>query len=267
MKDKVVPMLHVPNVRAAVDWYQNIGFTVLDTYGDDGDGLSFAILSFGSSQIMFNEGGEPSTRFRREVDLYVYTEKVDDLHEKLKGRVEIVEAPHDTFYGMREFIIRDLNRFWITFGQPSSFRMLMTGVSESNLDLVRVALESRNIKPASLTAALVIATEDNKSSQITELLKAAGAVLPPHVEDEVLRCYAGKYKSDQGFEINVSFENERLSAAPGAQRPLTLMALNRHTFRPIAFDNYGTITFNVEGGETTSCVLQHGSIKTLMKRT
>ena len=67
---------------------------------------------------MFNEGGEPSTRFRREVDLYVYTEKVDDLHEKLKGRVEIVEAPHDTFYGMREFIIRDLNRFWITFGQP-----------------------------------------------------------------------------------------------------------------------------------------------------
>ena len=49
MKDKVVPMLHVPNVRAAVDWYQNIGFTVLDTYGDDGDGLSFAILSFGSS--------------------------------------------------------------------------------------------------------------------------------------------------------------------------------------------------------------------------
>jgi hypothetical protein len=30
-----------------------------------------------------------------------------------------VEDPHDTFYGMREFIVRDNNGFWITFGQPS----------------------------------------------------------------------------------------------------------------------------------------------------
>ncbi len=26
--------------------------------------------------------------------------------------------PYDAFYGMREFIIRDCNGFWITFGQP-----------------------------------------------------------------------------------------------------------------------------------------------------
>jgi hypothetical protein len=43
---------------------------------------------------------------------------VDQLYQRLKGQVEVVEAPHDTFYGMREFIIRDINRFWITFGQP-----------------------------------------------------------------------------------------------------------------------------------------------------
>ena len=66
---------------------------------------------------MFNSGGQPSTRNRREVDLYVESEKVDDLYERFKDRVEVIEGPHDTFYGMREFIIRDLNRFWITFGQ------------------------------------------------------------------------------------------------------------------------------------------------------
>jgi orotate phosphoribosyltransferase len=32
--------------------------------------------------------------------------------------VDVIEGLHDTFYGMREFTIRDLNRFWITFGQP-----------------------------------------------------------------------------------------------------------------------------------------------------
>jgi len=114
-------MIHVPDVRATIDWYQDIGFTVVGTYGDDGDGLSFAILSFGSSEVMFNQRGQPSTRARREVDLYIYSDNVDDLYCRLKDRVEVVEGPHDTFYGMREFIIRDLNRFWITFGQRSVF--------------------------------------------------------------------------------------------------------------------------------------------------
>ncbi len=118
MNRKAVPMIHVPDVRATVEWYQSIGFTVINTYGDDGDGLSFALLSFGRSLVMFNEGGKSSTSVRREVDLYVYSDHVDELYQRLKDRVDVVEAPHDTFYGMREFIFRDLNRFWITFGQP-----------------------------------------------------------------------------------------------------------------------------------------------------
>jgi hypothetical protein len=67
---------------------------------------------------MFQAGGKPSTDHRREVDLYILTDNVDDLHWRLKDRVQIVEDPHDTFYGMREFITRDINRFWISFGQP-----------------------------------------------------------------------------------------------------------------------------------------------------
>ena len=54
---------------------------------------------------------------KREVDLYVYTEEIDGLHDRIRDRVELVEGPHNMFYGMREVIIRDLNGFWITFGQ------------------------------------------------------------------------------------------------------------------------------------------------------
>jgi uncharacterized glyoxalase superfamily protein PhnB len=110
-------MLHVPDVRATVDWYRDIGFTVTDTYKDGGDGLSFAILSFGSSAVMFNQGGQPSTERRREVDLYIYVDNVETIYDELRDRVEVVEGLHDTFYGHREFIIRDLNRFWMTFAQ------------------------------------------------------------------------------------------------------------------------------------------------------
>ena len=114
---KVVPMIHVPDVRATVDWYQTIGFSVTHTYDDGGDGLSFAILSFGNSEVMFNSGGLSSAARRREVDLYCDVANVEELFHSLKDRVEVIEGLHDTFYGMREFIVRDLNRFWITFGQ------------------------------------------------------------------------------------------------------------------------------------------------------
>jgi hypothetical protein len=238
---------------------------VLDTYGDDGDGLSFAIMSFGGSQVMFNEGGESSTRRRREVDLYVYTDKVDDLYQRLKDRVEIVEGPQDKFYGMRELIIRDLNGFWLTFGQSSTFDLLMTGVHEDNVDLVRTALGDRGMKPETLTSALAVAS-DKQNLEILEMLKKAGAVPPAAVDHADLQSYVGKYKSKQGFEITVTFKDGRLFAAPGAQQPLGLLAVDTTTFRPIYFDDYGILSFNVADGETIGCVLKFGAEETHLSR-
>ena len=276
MAEKVLPMIHVPDVRATVDWYQNIGFKVIDTYGNEGEGLSFAILSFGSGEVMFSQGGQPSTRDRREVDLYVYSDDVDDLYGRLKEQVEVVQSPHDTFYGMREFIIRDLNRFWITFGQPSIFEALMTAVREGNVDSVRsvltAAFEKGGLKPETLTAALAAASSgektsgDDQNAEIREMLKQAGAVSPLDLDAETLQSYVGKYKDERGVEFNVTLKDGKLFAAPGGQQPLSLIAVDQTTFRPIAFDNYGTLTFNVEAGKTMSCALDHGDGTIQMKR-
>jgi uncharacterized glyoxalase superfamily protein PhnB len=110
-------MIHVPAVRATLDWYTSIGFRLVRQNEEDGE-INWAKVTLGSSEVMFNAGGKPSTERRREVDLYILTDSVDDLYRHLKDRVQVVEDPHDTFYGMREFIVRDINRFWITFGQP-----------------------------------------------------------------------------------------------------------------------------------------------------
>ena len=117
MSQTVVPMIHVPDVNATVSWYISIGFTVIRQNEEDGE-TNWAKLSFGSSEIMLNAGGKPSRDHRREVDLYITTDNVDALYRSLKDRVQVVEKLHDAFYGMREFIIRDLNGFWVTFGQP-----------------------------------------------------------------------------------------------------------------------------------------------------
>jgi uncharacterized glyoxalase superfamily protein PhnB len=117
MPPSVVPMIHVPDVRATADWYHSIGFKVL-RYNEEEGVMNWALLSFGDGEVMLNEGGKSSTDHRREMDLFVTTTDVDALYQRIKSKVELVEDLHETFYGMREFIIRDINRFWVTFGQP-----------------------------------------------------------------------------------------------------------------------------------------------------
>lgn len=116
MSQIVIPTIHVADVRATIEWYTRIGFKLVHQNEHDGQ-ITWAMLSFGNSQVMFSSGGKLSPGRRRELDLYIYTENADDLHRHLEDRVQIVEGPHDTFYGMREFIIRDINGFWLTFGQ------------------------------------------------------------------------------------------------------------------------------------------------------
>ena len=80
MGGNLTPMIHVPDVRATAAWYAGAA--------------------------------------RREVDLYLHTNDVTTLAERLRTRTEVVEDVHETEYAMREFIIRDLNGFWLTFGEP-----------------------------------------------------------------------------------------------------------------------------------------------------
>lgn len=250
MPQKVVPMIHVPDVRATVDWYESIGFRVVARYGNEtADGLSFAIVSFGGGQVMFNQCGETSNKWRREVDLYVYVDDVDDIYSRLKDRVDVVEGPHNTFYGMRELIIRDLNRFWITFGQESVFGVLITGISEDKPELVQKAIESRQLKPETLNVALAAALANNKDHDIVQLLKDAGATPPPQIDIETLESYCGRYKGEHGPEVEITIKDGRLYAAPGAQEPLSLWPLDQTTFKPIAFEG-ATVIFNVEDGKT-----------------
>lgn len=114
---EVTPMIHVRDVRATVAWYESIGFAVLDTNEDGEEGMNFAILSYGNSQIMLNAGGRLTSEGRRDIDLYVRTDDVAALHDRLKNHVQVCAGLRETLYGTREFIVRDPNGFWLTFGQ------------------------------------------------------------------------------------------------------------------------------------------------------
>ena len=250
MAKKCVPMFHVPDVRATVEWYLGIGFEVTATYGDGRGGQSFAMLSFGSGEVMFSSGGRPSTARRREVDLYVYTEGVDELHRRLEGRLEgrvdVVEGPHDTFYGMRELIIRDLNRFWITFGEQSTAGLLMDGVREGQAEVVQAALQRGGLSSEQLATALEAASAGGRARpEIVRMLEDAGARPPPFVAVEVLQRYEGTYTADGGPGVRVTLRDGCLWAFQDDERPARLLPLDPKTFRVDGL-LWATVAFEVK---------------------
>jgi len=260
-------MIHVPDVRATVAWYESIGFTTGATYGDDtGENFSFAIMSFGDTEVMFNTDGETSEKRRREVDLYVYTDDIDELYERLKQRVDVVEGPHDTFYGMRELIIRDLNRFWITFGERSVFAMLMGGVYEGDPERVRRALDSGKINTDTLNVAFAFASATEKRNDETlAMLAAAGAQPPPQIDLATLESYAGSYKGEHGIAAEISVKDGRLFATPAGQQTMSLWPLDQFTFRPVCMDG-ASVRFEVEDGKAVALILTHDGLLIKLNR-
>ena len=112
---KGVPMISVPDGAAALDWYASIGFRELARHEEDGS-VDFGMVSFGNAELMLRPGGKPAGY---DVSLWLYTDKVDELYQLLKPRqLEFAEEIYDTFYGAREFGIRDPNGYCLYFIQP-----------------------------------------------------------------------------------------------------------------------------------------------------
>ena len=231
MTRRCVPMIHVPDVRATVDWYLTIGFDVTDTYSDAAGGLSFAIMSFGDSQVMFNNGGHSGAE-HRDVDLYLYTTRVDEIFASLRERVEVIQEPHDRFYGMREVIVRDLNGFCITFGEPTAGEALLESVREGNFDAVRDHLNRDDLTRDWLSVALADAVTREQIA-IVELLKSAGAIAPPTLSADLLSKYCGTYRSDENSMVTISALGADLWAFPDESDPARLVPIDSKTFRPL----------------------------------
>ncbi len=143
--------------------------------------------------------------------------------------------------------------------------VLMTGVREGKTALVEIALASGAAKPETLSAALAAAQADKEKAAIAEMLKKAGALPPPEIDAAILQSYAGKYKNESGTEIGITLKEGKLFAAPTGQPPLALMAVDKVTFKPMAFDGL-VITMNLEGDKVAGFTLKQGATTQIFKR-
>jgi hypothetical protein len=143
--------------------------------------------------------------------------------------------------------------------------VLLTGAREGKTPLVRAALDRGGASPQTLTSALVISVDDKQKTEIADMLKAAGAKPPLQLDAAILNSYAGKYKPEQGAEITVVVQEGKLFITPTGQQPIGLMALDKTTFKPIAFDGV-SLSFVVESDKVTGVSLKQGPNTTVFKK-
>lgn len=153
-------------------------------------------------------------------------------------------------------------RLLLEKGAEGADDVLMSGVQENKEEVVKMALDTGKIKPDTLTAALAFSMNAN-TAPLSEMLKKAGATPPLEVDAATLQTYAGKYKGETGPEATVAVKDGKLFVT--FQRELPLMALDKTTFRPIAFAGM-TMTFNAEGGKVTTMTVKQGTTTNVMKR-
>jgi catechol 2,3-dioxygenase-like lactoylglutathione lyase family enzyme len=100
----------VGDVLAAVEFYtERLGFELGFTWGEP---VTMAGVNLGQAQI-FLEEGTPNPG----CNLYFVVGDADELFEFQRSRgVEVVAAPEDRPYGLRDFRVRDLNGYQLGFG-------------------------------------------------------------------------------------------------------------------------------------------------------
>ena len=197
-----------------------------------------------------------------------------------KGHVEVVRLliergadvnVKDTFYGevplgwALSHGHMEVIRLLLDKGAAGTDRVLMSGVQEGKVELVKVAVDKGGIKPETLNNALRRASSGG-NKEIIDLLKKAGAVAASEVtvDPEVLKSYAGLYKNEQVGELTFEIRDGKLAGKISGQGWFTTSATGKNTFSIVEVE--ATITFNTEGDKVTGCALSQGGANFVFKR-
>ena len=130
---RAMPVLQVSDVRRSEAFYcEKLGF---HSHGTWGDGPDFAIVQRGKVTIALDRSREagpiPVNQYWA---AYIYVEDADTLCAEVRGKgVDVVREPEDTFYGLRDFDVRDPDGHLLAFGHDLDPTVKAPGLASSLL--------------------------------------------------------------------------------------------------------------------------------------
>lgn len=121
--NSVSPNIFVKDIYATVDFYKQLGFSVVASVPEQGD-LVWVMMTSGNISFMFQTferlGDELPTISRDNggsLLLYIQTTEIRKFFDQIKDRVKVLKGLYKTFYGATEFSIEDNNAYVLTFAE------------------------------------------------------------------------------------------------------------------------------------------------------
>jgi uncharacterized glyoxalase superfamily protein PhnB len=123
--DSLSPNLFVKDIRATLDFYKLLGFSLtMSVPAENEDDLVWAMVTNGKVTIMFQSFksiGDTLPQIRRQEGgpllFYIKVQRIREFFETIRDKTTLVHGLQKTFYGATEFSILDINDFMLTFAE------------------------------------------------------------------------------------------------------------------------------------------------------
>ena len=119
----VIPVFLVDDVVATAEYYRDVlGFEVDFIYGEPATYASVsrddAIINLSRSEPPGRRNSVSTLSAGNGVDAYIVVSDIDDVYEEVVSHgARTTMAPADQDYGMREFLIEDMNGYRLLLGE------------------------------------------------------------------------------------------------------------------------------------------------------
>jgi uncharacterized glyoxalase superfamily protein PhnB len=124
---RLTPNLMVKDVNRTIAFYRELlRFELNQTVPETGP-FEWASLKCGEVEIMFQAESSlahdiPALKgmdIGGSLTFYIQMAGIEELYDRVKDSVTIVQDMHTTFYGMREFTLRDCNGYLLAFAESA----------------------------------------------------------------------------------------------------------------------------------------------------
>ena len=126
MYKSLTPNIMVTDVNATVKWYQdNFNFKLANQEDSLEKPLEWAVVKAGDIQIYFQKIESlvkempilKGKEIGATLTFYIKLDNIQSLYDSVKDKIEIVRDMRETFYGAKEFAVKDINGYILVFSE------------------------------------------------------------------------------------------------------------------------------------------------------